>query len=605
MSKMYDKFYIDFTGGNFQYCSGMVGRDGDLQCFSEHDESPLFPVDNVAEWKAIPEKMGDSSSLSSVTVVLSPDLSVNEVRDILLLVDPTTYLTVDAIVQPYMLNDSIRNSTMGFSPLPKQPQNDSDLYAGRQPEWNPNGVDLFGYRLPLFFVMGRSNMTSIYEKAVENREDTYSYPIWSAQYNFEMQSKGKDLVTCLADDTCTRLMGITTWGITAPMVPPATPPAPQKPIIAITVPVSGTSLYTRSTVLAEASIRGTIIAAIGVIDMLSEVFQSLDHDLLFLFFDTEQYGYAGSLTYWHDVIDYTCIAEGTQVCGNYTHLDVNRISHLIALDQLGVVPFGEDPPATSAFTYFDQTMYDNTEAAVASGTEASNIIKDTLEKLNNNGAKQASTNGNFLPPSALHPFLKHAKQYARTNLSAITIAGYDGTFNNKYYGSMYDGIWGTQLNATVIGEAASVVASTLFAIGGGVGEAPSVNATFMEEMTECVMGDVLCPYFMQYLSSCGQEFEKNNFARGQTTMYPPANTRLPTNPISLFLKNFMRDKLALPASSNEACDIEELCKKTSERNGTICSNPIEVCFLRQKNVFNNLGPFLTPKHNTYKPFTAH
>eukprot|EP01061_Rhynchopus_euleeides_P025457 TRINITY_DN4116_c0_g1_i1.p1 TRINITY_DN4116_c0_g1~~TRINITY_DN4116_c0_g1_i1.p1 ORF type:complete len:743 (+),score=265.29 TRINITY_DN4116_c0_g1_i1:53-2230(+) len=577
MGKMYDKFYVDLPGA--VDCVGMNGRSGNLQCFAQNKESPLYLVDSQAAWDDITKIKSSYSTMESMTVVMAPNLDIDQIRTMFNQTNRASFTYIDAIIFATPSVAQALKSQKGWSPMPTRPANDSDLYGGSQPEWNPNGMGLFGMRLPLFlrFYLTDS-LGSAAEKAQANKDNDYTHPLWCAELNYVMNSKGKDAVACLNDTTCDQIGRASVWGSSG-----AVEPDTAKPLIGVTMPVSGTSLFTDSLVPAQGAVMGTIAAALAAIDTLSESWGKLNHDIAFFFFDAEQYGYSGSERFWKDITNFECYNQPqgsfffcdfpgyAPLDANFTYLSKSRFTHLIALDQLGVVEEGDTLSAddSSLFLYYDEYMYTRS-GKLASPTEA------MLRHFESNGATRASSGGNFLPPSALHSFLRNQTERNRVDLGVVSMTGYDGAFNNKFYGSRYDfAIMNTtgyapRLNTSLIAKAAQVLASTLYALGDGVGEPPKVNESLASDLTDCLGDNINCTLIMSYLSTCDQKEQMANFGN-VVSMYPlilkpPTEVSLlrdrgNLNPVVKFIANFMVDKMALSDSSFDACSLDDACSK--------------------------------------------
>eukprot|EP00659_Diplonema_papillatum_P018747 gene18747-28939_t len=293
---------------------------------------------------------------------------------------------------------------------------------------------------------------------------------------------------------------------------------------------------------------------------------------------------AGSLRMLHDMQHLDCFWEPTdeqrargylclnpvtsETSGNFTHIDPSNIEYIVSLDQLGVVEIDEayDPANPPLFVKHDGKLAESAPAY-------NSLLVDAFV---NNGAKRSDPSVEaFLPPSGSQSFLRIVNDSrSRTDLAAITLTGYDKSYNNKFYGSIYD-IANVQtkarVNATLLLQSAETITKALWEVAGGQGAAPVVNATLLDTLFTCLTRDINCALVHSFLPSCLQKHQQALYQHTVNMYTGIAGTQ---SPVSDFIYRFLAQRFAVEAGSTlEQCDLESSCKQGE----VVCHSPLEDC----------------------------
>eukprot|EP01059_Diplonema_ambulator_P000883 TRINITY_DN10699_c0_g1_i1.p1 TRINITY_DN10699_c0_g1~~TRINITY_DN10699_c0_g1_i1.p1 ORF type:complete len:688 (+),score=241.17 TRINITY_DN10699_c0_g1_i1:36-2066(+) len=567
---LYDKFFKDLD--SVRPCVGMNVNEGPSQCYADHSTAPLYLLETTSDWDVDLKAEGGMWN-----VIIGDHLPKEDIIPFLAAAAAWNNTIINSVFMKPMMWSELPNH-VGYSPQPVRPSAHIDLYNGSQPAWNPNGGGLWEKKLPLILFMMESDHADAVKRATRNKDKGYgASPQESMQVNYVMKSRGKNSTECIKSGECDVMGKASYWSTTISTEQMTA----DTRYVGVALPISGTSLFTELMVPAQGAVMGSIVAALAFADAISGVRDRLGKQILFMFFDAELYGSAGSFRFFKDIINWECLRppedpQDKHFClnpnyrlSNFTHLNHENIDHLIALDQLGVVEREAtyDPASPDMYLYYDGVMYDSYPEPV----------DKFINAFTQNGARVSSA-ARYLPPSPAQSYLRiNSTNRERATLGVGVFAGYDGAFNNKYYGSSYDTADLTgdspRLNVNLLINATTALTNSLWTLAEATGPPPAVNESLIDELLTCLGGDINCPLVLGYLDRC--------YAIPQQQKYPHIANMYPglskdggnVNPVARFIFNFMADRMAVEGESSMApCLLNRTCPGYAP-----CSNPYEIC----------------------------
>eukprot|EP00667_Euglena_gracilis_P004752 EG_transcript_4782 len=348
-------------------------------------------------------------------------------------------------------------------------------------EWNRRGTGrmLTRYPFPLWLIANATTYATLVAKAKENTEKdrrAAGGPRWVAQTLLHMNAAGRTAEQCLADRRCQPLGGGTAWATLRPVANDRI----QRGIVAAMCSVSSSGLFHEAVPAADAVVSHAVAMLAAFDALLQAPTDSLQKEILFLFFPGEDYGYLGSTRFLKDISDpYNCSTDGDDknqlACkkpyiptNEYRKVDPQKFKFLLDVNQVG------HPDSDGLYVH----ALRDTEATAA-----------LVSALRANGARAAPVGKRGSPPSSLLPFLLHPGVPA--SAGAAVLAGYSTEYVNPYYSSIYDDV--TQVSPAKVVRAAEVTARTLWAVAGGSATTTiAVDEKLVADLLHCLTENFRC-----------------------------------------------------------------------------------------------------------------
>lgn len=287
----------------------------------------------------------------------------------------------------------------------------------------------------------------------------------------------------------------------------------KKPIVMIATNLDSTSMFhdiVRGAHTSASNILTVLMAAklFGEAVQASEL-DSLDNDVMFAFFQGENYGYLGSRSFFRDVAypGFQC-DDGMTVAQQAKQSDeadpkmsclyplrydldftnLGQIKNMIAVDQIGITADNNK-----------LFVHDSGKSYYSDGT-----LSSILTGLSSDNFSIQESQSNAIPPTPLSSLVN----LSGGTVGGVVIAGYDEYFQeNQWFLSHLDSTDGLSLDLTTIANAATIIAKTAFMVASGcngVCDAGDVIATLaaddytLNDLASCFFTNGNCDIITKY-----------------------------------------------------------------------------------------------------------
>lgn len=557
-------------------CVRLFSSQGTTGCRTPHHDGTTAPLYSYTTAK-------DFQALDQPVAVVLPLSLFNDpaVMNVVAARAPT--LTQGVIV---LDDDQASPSTTTYiSPDLPTPQGQGSPSAaftiGPTHAWNPtgNGLSMQKFDFPIVLATGASAQEVA--KWAEHNGDLSSkapYPRYKAVFDFYFgpssspaavngDGGGGDLTSsdCLnwhdvegkLTPQCMPMGGQSVWGSLGGRTG-----LQKKPTVLLTAAMDGTSLFRDMTPAANEAVASIVAllaatsalanaSALGAIDI-----NTAPNNLAVALFQGDEWGFVGSRRFAQDIAlgGVTCVndpvvplnlsRDGSGACVGptgvypslaFTDLELGKLVHVLAVDQVGVLPpqVNADDPSVPLTALYDG---DGDDAAPTVVLEA---LAAAVASLRGGGSAAAATaevtplsSPGAMPPTPLTSFLREARSTALpVPLSGVVLAGYNGdkggAFLDPRYHSHQDNV--TFLGedpAIALGTVATLLARTAWGLMVG-GDAPPDAATlatievepaFVSALLTCMTEDWNCPLLKQFRQG---EMENLKHYLGRSYVYTP------------------------------------------------------------------------------------
>eukprot|EP01029_Cantina_marsupialis_P003825 TRINITY_DN13856_c0_g1_i1.p1 TRINITY_DN13856_c0_g1~~TRINITY_DN13856_c0_g1_i1.p1 ORF type:complete len:667 (-),score=193.37 TRINITY_DN13856_c0_g1_i1:238-2238(-) len=353
--------------------------------------------------------------------------------------------------------------------------------------WNPNGLEFTETEFPFPVLFANEEETKLLlERAKENSDIGFGhFPQTAMKTDYYMGPKLMTSIKCLEMGKCLPLGGQSLVGSLFQEV--LTTP---KPVIGVV-----TNLDARA-VIHDLSYGGneaisSVLSIVSAIEALKKLPQStldgMTHDIAFAFFNGEKWDQIGSRKFVEDAETFECLeyleadksATGYRACIKpvmpylgFQKWKTSNIDALISVDQVGK-PVVDDTTGEINLRTFVTSAAESVALAEKLEQESASVTDIKVSR--------TSLEAGNIPPSPIEAFVAE-----KSDIPAVILAGYDSTFNDPLYGSMFD--TPQSINTKAVALTGSVLARTVCKLAGGV-EA-DCNALAADEST--VTGFVNC-----------------------------------------------------------------------------------------------------------------
>ncbi|KAL6001283.1 hypothetical protein ACLOJK_007015 [Asimina triloba] len=247
---------------------------------------------------------------------------------------------------------------------------------------------------------------------------------------------------------------------------------PPKPILLVVASMDSASFFRDRSFGADSPLSGMIslLAAVDALSHLDDV-NELKKQLVFVVFTGESWGYLGSRRF---------LAELEIGSDAVNGLNSTLIELVL---EIGSVGKGSSQGSTNFFAHVEQESPGVKEMFSAFEVASGSLGLDSVK------IKRANISNPGIPPSSLMAFLRK-----NSSTSGVVLEEFDSTFTNNFYHSHLDD--STNVNATSIVAAASLVARTLYILATSASESESVmsvlnnirvNVSLVNELLGCLL----------------------------------------------------------------------------------------------------------------------
>ena len=361
---------------------------------------------------------------------------------------------------------------------------------------NPIGDGLADILIPFpVALLGDTSTTLLSDKVQENLARGYSDAAWQhgVEFSFYQGRTSVDTPFCLAQNRCRPLGGFSVWGSVGAF------PSSKRSVMLATH-LDSSSLFTDLSFGAEGTASG-VIALLGAIHALGQVratVPALDKQILFAFFQGEEWERLGSRRFVFDLTN-GCLSSDNSSCTNppvynlaWTDLDLSSIEEVIAVDQVGKY-YSSDKE-----NYF-------LHATTVNDIEAAMNVSGGL------GLNVSSVEG-AVPPSPLDSFLESA---GFSGVGAV-LTGYNGAYENPFYRSRFDRRLSSAGSAAAeLTKVATLLAQSAYRLAGGDPDAVSLtaNESVVSELENCLTFNFACDLVQEFLALSETELDSLSFVR--------------------------------------------------------------------------------------------
>eukprot|EP01060_Flectonema_neradi_P033506 TRINITY_DN5646_c1_g1_i1.p1 TRINITY_DN5646_c1_g1~~TRINITY_DN5646_c1_g1_i1.p1 ORF type:complete len:714 (+),score=90.29 TRINITY_DN5646_c1_g1_i1:76-2217(+) len=612
LSELYDAFFTELPTA--QPCIGMSNGKGETQCYAQHRTSPLFLVQTQNDWEKLKSQDGHW------TAVLNFE-DVELEREFFKALKGMSASRVNAIVTKY---PTMENRPSYDSPLDVIPNYDISLYNTTvSPKWNPEGTGIFSMPLPLIVRVNTSDHHDAVTGAKVNAENSYSYPLNSAQFNYVMQSAGETMEQCLYGKHCTPYGGWSLWGTSMVIEEVANLTRPVK-FTAVAAPLDVGNLFTQYQV-PGASVIGGLVSMLAAADAIKNNRDEMVNPALFFFFAGSQYGESGASRLLKDIFNFTSYQDhGNKKLTPDSNLEMltkgsNTIQYYLTLDQIGVEDLegGLNESKLGMYSFSDQQ-------GVKGGSQPTQATARLVRELGLQGVQSGQP---YLPPSSAHTLL-NIPGVSDSDIGVATLAGYPRTYLNRYVGSAYDIPSPDRLNETVVLETAKTLTNTIWALSEATTPAPPVNETLFSEIFHCFTVNVSCDLFLSYRYYDSLQRLHMSQYKYSNNWSPRSHSDSDLGVIYWFIREFMRDRWQDEKLSSDegcfgisktkmyqggyGCSAKETCIRTADtdtsemvpypsKNGsTLYTNRTGTCKMSSTYFYSAVGPGIDGYYAGYR-----
>nr|CCA15892.1 conserved hypothetical protein [Albugo laibachii Nc14]CCA26913.1 conserved hypothetical protein [Albugo laibachii Nc14] len=509
------------SGGEFVRSFHSKGDVGS-RSRSRQDVAPLYLIETLRD-------LDNVQSLSHQVTLLLPEVLISKVPSSL---HPKI---AGIFLIPANGNTSLDSKTPQANGTVDQ--NLNPFWQSRQ-QYNPTGSNILEQAFP-FSVVLLSRATvgrEFLERARQNREKeaSNSYPEYRAYMNYYFGPSKMNSAQCLEfrdingekAPQCDPIGGQSVWGYRYTKYGNLSESLRHSNGEWIMV-MAGMDAKSLSQVLAP----GANTAVSGIVALLAaaHALQTVPDDelvrpIVFGAFQGEKYGFVGSRRFLKDIQEFQSAARkhgtnmyagcrapafnshsilGDDICTDpihfnmeFAHLNLSKLTHAIAIDQVGVLSTGRKQ-------YYVHANPLSAEPTERKARSLFDIIKDCPASEPGRVAK--SSVNNSLPPSPLLSFLNE-KEFGRAGLTSVVFAGYDDQFvNGTLYNTHHDILSAIDPNA--VATAAEIIAQSLFVLASTNGSEASVNSTrlkaikvdsiLVQDLLDCIATDWSCDLIAQ------------------------------------------------------------------------------------------------------------
>ncbi|RKP13537.1 Nicastrin-domain-containing protein [Piptocephalis cylindrospora] len=406
-----------------------------------------------------------------------------------------------------ILSNATRPSS--YSPDVSCPNCEFGMYAGQntQTQWNPNGNGLIyrTYDIPIFATSPSHDSTySALMRAVEsNSKGGYrTFPMYSVEFDAFMYS-AYDAPTCLRRGWCAPVGGYSIYSTASSAISRTD----NRPIIMMSTGMNERTFFHDESIGAEAAISG-VVGLLAIAEALSRAPAPSTGHLLFTFFHSEGWGYAGSQRFWSDVEaggTFTCdvpFSKNTPGCPykeaacaspcrrdlDYTHINPDSLNTILELGPIGHMNL---PPPLNTSNRF----YAHTHTTSAPNTALA-------QALNSSGLRpliNIPSSSQGLPPSSAQSILR-----TRPNIRHAVLTDYENPGDRSIWQADLDDVyvpmsWESVCSiANSTARAAWSLAQTGGGNGTGIPSSLNVNCTLVDTLMDCLINNFSCPLVRQF-----------------------------------------------------------------------------------------------------------
>uniref|UniRef100_A0A2R5LKX3 Nicastrin n=1 Tax=Ornithodoros turicata TaxID=34597 RepID=A0A2R5LKX3_9ACAR len=414
----------------------------------------------------------------------------------------------------------IRNRVLpaqGFSPDQSCPNRNMGMYAEDQDyascatgNWNPQNPALsmffVHWHFPIFMLDNETSIDFIVNKCYDkfNRHHATNKPLCAAQLKSRM-SAAKDSVTCLRRSNiastlhpvryCDPLSGRNVISTLYPTYNNMT--VDNRSVIIVGSRMDTFSIFDNIAPGADSSVTGfvTLLSVAQLLKLMNGNSGPVPQkNVLFAIFNGEAFDYIGSSRMVYDMEKGQFPALPVMSGLAPATLGLHHISHFVEIGQ--VAPYKPD-------VYLHADPLSTKDAKVKASV--SQLVQDLKEAALKDWAKlilHDASDTLALPPSSVQRFLKKDK-----SIPAIYISNHNGSFENRYYNSMFDTAENLNSTGTTLDDVAehltrlaAVIASTVHKMltGKEPAEVPQ-DKLRVKELLECYVVNASCALFHEVL----------------------------------------------------------------------------------------------------------
>lgn len=387
-----------------------------------------------------------------------------------------------------------------------------------------------------------ATLSAIRSATAYNAAWTYSkYPLYAVDFDALMYAASNS-PTCLRRQFCDPIGGYSVWSAPVPAI------LPGKPIVLFAATLDATSVF-HDLASGLSTHLGGLIALLAAADAVMKAPvapAAWEKDVVFAFFNAEQWGHAGSQRFVQDISSFKCLATsggkcplGNGACANpcvanvdFKNISLDAISQIVEINQIG---------PKSQYLYFHVDMVDPNVVTLV------DELRNVSYGLNMTVANALGPGR--LPPSAALAFL------AKRRIPAAVISDFSGEFQTPFYNSELDAPPFAVPSVETVCSVATLASRAAYRLAGNFNGSDSnstavdANCTLVAELLECLTGNFSC--------SLVQSLVPNNIQR--TSSYPGVFSFGSPTPLVYFVSQFMKQKFAYQVGSP--------CNKTCESQG--------------------------------------
>lgn len=333
------------------------------------------------------------------------------------------------------------------------------------------------------WLLNANDSLVVHKLALMNKEN---HTRWSAQLTQFMYTN-QDGATCLRLGFCEPVGGHSVWTSLPPIV------KKENRFIISTSTIDSISLFHGRSTGAVSDMSG-LIANLAALEALSRDdidMKSFKKQIIFTFFEGENWGYVGSSRFFHDINNFKCKKWSSNkarcITPRYNNLDfrniqLENIDALVELRQVGTFR-NSDNEEKKLYVHRQNHDFDNPIV---------NLLKQVASNIDHLSLENSYDNTPGLPPSSSKSILKRSNVSLSHNTVVITDHG--GPYINKFYHSHFDDY--RNVDTKLITKASTLLARSLYSLANDVSYEDSlfieVNETLIEELTTCLTRNISC-----------------------------------------------------------------------------------------------------------------
>lgn len=263
---------------------------------------------------------------------------------------------------------------------------------------------------------------------------------------------------CLEDKTCLPIGGHSVWSSLGHLQDrPTGSNSPRKPVIAITAPMDSNAFFPGLAVGASAEISSTAVL-LSIATSLRDYYlqqgkdREMKYDIIFLIWNAQSWGYAGSARFLKDVKEFECAEVVTDYNGlrngcRDKYMDSLKFMELrnthwtvININQITVPNVAGESRAS--FEFYAHSDGTGREPGDGNDNETTGIFDDLARYFGDDDGDNvldlfANTQRNTPPIDASQSFRTYVNE---TNRKVLSITAYGSAFENTVYHSIFDNI---------------------------------------------------------------------------------------------------------------------------------------------------------------------